>query len=223
VTNDERPKREHHRSHFTRRLEAFSDIVFGLCLAQTAVQLGLPNRAEDLISPHAVLRYVIFFVTFALVAFYWFAHYRMFRLAFEPYPLDVVLNFAFLALTALLPFTMQVNIRFANTPTIGLPFYAGNLLLTSLVMATLLQRGLARRDPTLTADERLGLWKAALRNLAVTGAAAAALIALSVIPPPWTGMAGFAFPLVIVPFMGFVRRRVKTVPARFLPTGVPAA
>jgi hypothetical protein len=48
-------KREHQRTHFTRRLEAFSDIVFGLCLAQSAVQLGLPDRAVDLISPEAVV------------------------------------------------------------------------------------------------------------------------------------------------------------------------
>jgi len=215
ATIDEPPKREHPRTHFTRRLEAFSDIVFGLCLAQSAVQLGLPVSLQDLVGPHGVMRFLIFFVTFTLISGYWFSHYRMFRLAFEPQTLDVVLNFAFLALTALLPFTMQVNIRFGGAP-IALGLYASNLMLTSLVMAALLWRGLARRDPTLSDQERLSLWQAVLRNRILVAAAALALVILQFLPTPWTGMAAFTF-LLMMPAMLFVRRRVKAVPARFLP------
>ena len=76
--------RPEHRSHFTRRLEAFSDIVFGFSLAQLALQLQLPARAEDVLD-HPI-RWVIFFGTFGLITLFWLAHYRMFRLAFEPEP-----------------------------------------------------------------------------------------------------------------------------------------
>jgi uncharacterized membrane protein len=51
-------------AHFTRRLEAFSDIVFGLSLSQLAFQLGVPNRVEVLVEQP--LRYIIFFVSFAV-------------------------------------------------------------------------------------------------------------------------------------------------------------
>ena len=213
MTSEERPKREHYHTHFKRRLEAFSDIVFGLCLAQSAVQLGLPATSADLISGSAIVRYLIFFATFALIAFYWFSHYRMFRLAFEPYPLDVVLNFVFLALTAMLPFTMQANIKFGNGAALG--FYAANLGLASLVMAILSRRGLERRDPSLTADERLAVWRGVLRGYVVVAASLVALVLIAIIPSPWQGMAGFVF-VFMGPFMAYVRKRVTNVPSRYL-------
>jgi uncharacterized membrane protein len=214
---DQKPAREHHRTHFTRRLEAFSDIVFGLCLAQSAVQLAVPDTLHGLVGAHGVMHLFVFFATFAIISVYWLSHYRMFRLAFEPNRLDVFLNFAFLALTALLPFTMQVNIKFSGAP-IALSFYALNLMLTSIVMATLVGRGLARRDPTLTAEERLGLWQAVLRNRMIVVAATVALVSLWFVQEPWTGMAGFAF-MLMLPATICIRRRVKSVPLRFLPSG----
>jgi uncharacterized membrane protein len=204
----EPPKREHQRTHFTRRLEAFSDIVFGLSLAQTAIQLQVPANADEL--NHHFLRYLVFFGTFALIAFLWMAHYRIFRLAFEPEGLDIFLNFVFLAFTALLPYAMQTNIKFQNEP-FALGLYAVSFMGTSLPLLVICLRGLARRDPTLTDAERLLLWKASLRNASVS---IAAFITLTLLPFLPTYFAILPFP-VLMPVMVFIRRRATQVPALF--------
>lgn len=206
----DRPKREHHRTHFTRRLEAFSDIVFGLSLSQTAIQLQVPATADELTSHY--LRYVVFFGTFALIAALWVAHYRMFRLAFEPQLPDVLLNFVFLAFIALLPYAMLTMNKFpGNSVATGL--YAIAFGGTSLPMLLLSLRGLGRRDPTLTEPERLLLWRAVLRNSCVVAAAIATLGLLPFFP---TYFAILPFPALGIA-VGIIRRRVKTVPARFRP------
>jgi uncharacterized membrane protein len=100
-TDGERP------AQFTRRLEAFSDIVFGLSLSQLAFQLGVPNRLAELVNQP--LRFVTFFASFAVICMFWLAHHRMFR-NFVPGRIDVFLNFVYQAFTALVPFGMQVII-----------------------------------------------------------------------------------------------------------------
>lgn len=200
------------RERFKRRIEAFSDIVFGLSLSQLALQLALPDRASELVD-HP-LRYAIFFGTFAIICLTWLSHHRMFQLAFEPYPLDIGLNFAYLAFVAMLPFAMQVNVRFAGT-TVGFGFYVATFVGGSIPMFLLLQRGLERRRPNLSDAQRLDLWRASLRNRFVLGGSIASMVLLA-IPVVGPAIAWIPFPL-----MGFVsgviRRRILDVPARYKP------
>jgi uncharacterized membrane protein len=198
------------RERFKHRLEAFSDIVFGLSLSQLALQLALPAHAADLIQNP--VRYAIFFGTFAIICAIWMTHHRMFQLAFEPDPPDIALNFVYLAFVAILPFAMQVNVRFAGSP-IGFGFYIVDFIGFSLPMFGLLQRGLARCSPHLSGGQRLQLWRAVLRNRLIL---AASLTSLALIP-----LAGVAFAWIPFVFLSFatvaVRRRVHAVPARYLP------
>jgi TMEM175 potassium channel family protein len=202
--------RPEHRSHFTRRLEAFSDIVFGFSLAQLALQLQLPARAEDVLG-HPI-RWVIFFGTFALITLFWLAHYRMFRLAFEPEPFDVFLNFVFLSFIAVLPFAMQANIRFQGAAS-SFALYAGAFAGISFPMCVLMLRGLARRNPSVTEKERLTMWRAVLRNGLVFVASLAALVMLRFYPV-WR--ASLPYPILGAGTM-LVRRLVRSVPSRFEP------
>ena len=202
-----------HRSHFTRRLEAFSDIVFGFSLAQLGLQLQVPANPADLLG-HPV-RWLIFFGTFGIICAFWLAHFRMFRLAFEPQPFDVLLNFLFLAFVAVLPFAMQTNIRFEGDNR-AYALYAGAFAGISLPMLLLLARGLARRNPHLTGTERLQLWRAVIRNALVFGASLSALVLLY-FNPVW---ASIPFPALGIGTM-LVRRFVRTVPARFEPSTPP--
>ena len=96
-----------------RRLEAFSDIVFGLCLSELALLLGIPSKPIDLID-HP-MRYAVFFGSFAIVSAFWYSHHRMFRY-FYPGRIDVFLNFAYLAFAVLVPFGMQAMIKFSGDP-----------------------------------------------------------------------------------------------------------
>jgi uncharacterized membrane protein len=199
------------RERFKRRLEAFSDIVFGLSLSQLALQLELPAKASDLVD-HP-LRFALFFGTFALICLTWLVHHRMFQLAFEPEGLDVALNFTYLAFVAALPFAMQVNVRFAGTET-GFAFYVADFVGTSIPMFCLLQRGLARRNPKLNDVQRLELWRAVVRSRMVLGAS---LVSLALIPLIGAGLAWIPFPLLGAGAT-IVRRVVKTVPERYRPS-----
>jgi uncharacterized membrane protein len=203
------------RERFKRRLEAFSDIVFGLSLSQLALQLELPAKAGDLVD-HP-LRYFIFFGTFAIICATWLTHHRMFQLAFEPERLDVALNFVYLAFVAVLPFAMQVNVRFAGTPE-GFGFYAADFGGGSLAMFLLLQRGIARRSPRLSVRQRLELWRAVLRNRFVLVASIMSLALIPLLGVQWAWLPFFA--LIFV--SAYVRRRIDTVPARYLPPGAAA-
>jgi len=198
------------REHFKHRLEAFSDIVFGLSLSQLALQLALPAHAAELFQ--SPLRYAIFFGTFAIICAVWLSHHRMFQLAFEPDPPDIALNFVYLAFVAILPFAMQVNVRFGGS-AVGFGFYVVDFIGFSLPMFGLLQRGLARRSPHLSEEQRLQLWRAVLRNRLVLGASLASLVLI-----PLVGVVFAWIPFTLISIgTSLVRRRVNAVPARYLP------
>ncbi len=204
------------RSHFTRRLEAFSDIVFGFSLAQLTLQLQLPAEPADLLGNP--LRWVVFFATFALISGMWLAHYRMFRLAFEPERLDIFLNFAFLAAIAVLPFAMQAIIKYSGRDN-SYTLYVAAFLGISLPMVILLWRGLARRKASLSDTERLDLWQAFLRNTCVLLASGIALVSLQ-----FTTVEISSIPyMVLAVLTALLRRVVKTVPARFRPSAPAVA
>ena len=101
------------RQRFTRRLEAFSDIVFGFALAQSAVALEVPRTLADLGSHRVELLY--FVLTFVLIAQFWMIHYRIFHYVFAARTIDVVLNFLLLGTVALLPYALRIWIRFPET------------------------------------------------------------------------------------------------------------
>jgi uncharacterized membrane protein len=161
-------------AHFTRRLEAFSDIVFGLSLSQLAVQLGVPRHVEELVQQPQ--RYSIFFASFAVICAFWLAHHRMFR-HFDPNRVDVFLNFVYLAFTALIPFAMQVLTRFGSTTT-GFAIYGFCFVGTSLSISLLLFRTLTRPGLHLDEDVALGIYRRALINSGVVAVIALSLLLL---------------------------------------------
>jgi uncharacterized membrane protein len=141
----------------------------------------------------------------------------MFQLAFEPDPPDIALNFLYLAFVAILPFAMQVNVRFGGS-AVGFGFYVVDFIGFSLPMFGLLQRGLGRRSPHLSDEQRLQLWRAVLRNRLILGASFASLIMI-----PLVGVVFAWIPFTLISFgTAMVRRRVTAVPARYLPLAVSA-
>ena len=109
------------RRHFTRRLEAFSDIVFGFALAQSAVALEVPKNLSELGAHRTELVY--FAITFVLIAQFWMIHYRIFHYVFAARTADVALNFLLLGTVALLPYALRIWIHFPET-VIGAVAYA---------------------------------------------------------------------------------------------------
>ncbi len=109
------------RQRFTRRLEAFSDIVFGFALAQCAVALEVPKNLGDVLAHADELIY--FLVRFVLIVMFWVMHYRIFHYVFAARTLDVALNFLLLATIALLPYALRIYIRFPQS-VLGSAAYA---------------------------------------------------------------------------------------------------
>ncbi|MDQ6926048.1 MAG: TMEM175 family protein [Candidatus Eremiobacteraeota bacterium] len=127
------------RQRFTRRLEAFSDIVFGFALAQSAVALEVPKNAGDVIAHAGQLIY--FVVTFVVIVMFWVMHYRIFHYVFAARRLDVLLNFLLLAVVALLPYALRIYIQFPDT-ALGSGTYALALGIGLALIAALEYRGL---------------------------------------------------------------------------------
>ncbi len=162
------------QAHYKRRLEAFSDIVFGLSLSELALQLGLPKNPQELIS--SPIRYLVFFGSFGLVCSLWIGHHRMFRI-FRPTRASVALNFVYLAFTVLMPFGMQAFIKYPGNP-IGIGIYLSCYAGTAASMCGLLILGLRAGTEHLGEDERLRVKGNLVRYATLLAVMAGGLIAL---------------------------------------------
>jgi hypothetical protein len=95
----------------TRRLEAFSDIVIGLSLAQLGLTLVIPAHAiEFLTRPAGIFAFV---VTFVIVGRFWWVNFLVFEHYFRPN--RTMVTFSFIALGSLLLqiFALQLYLHFA--------------------------------------------------------------------------------------------------------------
>jgi uncharacterized membrane protein len=155
---------EQDRHRFTRRLEAFSDIVFGFALAQSAFALEIPKTADGLFAKSGDLLY--FAITFILIGSFWIMHYRVFHYAFAARWVDVTLNFVLLAAVALLPFVLRLSIQFQDS-VIGSAGYAAELGVGFSLLAALEYRGLRALGPSMTPKVLHMIQRAYLRHAAV--------------------------------------------------------
>jgi TMEM175 potassium channel family protein len=191
------------RHRFTRRLEAFSDIVFGFALAQSAVALDVPKTLADFGSHRTDLVY--FVLTFVLIAQFWMIHYRIFHFVFLARTADIVLNFLLLGTVALLPYALRIWIHFPET-VIGAVAYA-LALGTGFTLVTVLElRGM--RGLTGAARQR---WV----GIAMRHGVAAAVFVVSLVLFPLIGLSARYEWAMIAPGMILVKR--------FAPRSVPAA
>jgi uncharacterized membrane protein len=162
--------------HFAKRLEAFGDIVIGFSLSQLALQLTLPAHAADLFG-HPI-RFVLFFGTFALVVACWLRMHRIFASAFVPAGVELVMLFAYLGLTALLPFALSANVRYAvnaHDAVYGFALYAGTWAAISATALVLDLFAWQRADRVLDDAQRARLWRAILRGASMVVVTVAAL------------------------------------------------
>jgi uncharacterized membrane protein len=140
-----------------RRLESFSDIVIGFSLAQTAVNLVLPQRAADFVDKPVGI--AAFLITFAVVVRFWLTHSAIFRNFFVPNAVMVFLNFVALALIVLQVYALQLMTHFIGSSNaqvdaaVAARIYSGIFALTFGALALLFALGTYYRWAQL--DERL--------------------------------------------------------------------
>jgi uncharacterized membrane protein len=196
----------------TSRLEAFGDLVFGFSLSLIALRLDVPSRVEELLEP---TRWLTVVITFALICRFWLEHYRIFRHRFVVRGLDMVVNFVFLFGIAILPYAVQVFLRF-KLQLMPFSLYLGDFILVLTTLSFLRARCLWQRrtDPDL--ERRLSDWRRTVAQLAI---AAMAIGLLAVMHRPGADFQGdlrrfgSSAMLAIVVVMFLVRRGVRGLPA----------
>ena len=145
---------------FTHRLEAFSDLVFGFSLSLLATRLDIPADSSQIFE---TTRWSTFIITFTIICVFWLAHYKIFRQHFVPEVPDVAINFIFLLGIAILPYALQIYLRFANDRN-ALVFYFGDFTLVFAALATLRWRALLQRRGDPEPGRRLREWRATVRR-----------------------------------------------------------
>jgi uncharacterized membrane protein len=161
---------------FTHRLEAFSDLVFGFSLSLLATRLDIPTDASQIFVP---TRWSTFIITFGIICMIWLAHYRIFRHHFVPAIADVVINFVFLLGIAVLPYAVQIFLRFPGGRD-AIILYFGDVALVFLGLATLRWRALRQRRGDPDPDLRLRDWRGTVRQFSVSLVVVACLIGMVV-------------------------------------------
>jgi uncharacterized membrane protein len=132
--------------HTVHRLEAFSDIVIGFCLAQAAVNLALPKNAADVGTVWLNANFLL--VSFGIIALLWWFHHRTFSALFVLTPLTVSVNFAILGSLVLSLYFLQIFIHAVASGENVLIFFrlwVSSYLLVYALMAALMLISLISR------------------------------------------------------------------------------
>src|SRR5256714_9625723 len=190
---------------FTHRLEAFSDLVFGFSLSLLATRLDIPTDPAQIFN---AARWGTFIITFAIICMLWLAHYKIFRHHFVPHIPDIVINFIFLLGIAVLPYAVQIYLRFA-TGREALMLYFGDFALVFAALATLRLRALLQRRGDPDGELRLREWRATVRQFTIVLVVAGSLIAMGIGAIPrekFYGAAAGAFVVVTLLTRFAVRR-----------------
>ena len=193
---------------FTRRLEAFSDLVFGFSLSLLAARLDVPSSPAEILNGSKVAGFVI---TFAIICALWLEHYRIFRHHFVARPFEVIVNFIFLFGLASLPYALQTFLRFGAEPK-SLDLYFGDIALILATLSTMRLCGLRQRGRALDEAMRLREWRRVVGQyaLALILALLVAATAMGWITPRTV----FGMPaLVIAVFVFALRKIIRRLPA----------
>lgn len=166
---------------FTHRLEAFSDLVFGFSLSLLATRLDVPAHASEVFDR---TRWATFIVTFGMICAIWLSHYRIFRHRFVARTPDVIINFVFLLGIAVLPYVVQIFLRFATAGGV-IALYLGDFALILAALATLRWRALRQRRDDDDVEVRLREWRGTVRQYILVLVIVAFLFAMNfqAIPP----------------------------------------
>jgi len=163
---------EHHTTGDERtvhRLEAFSDIVIGFCIAQMGVNLLIPKTAAEL--PSIVVGTNAFAISFVLIAIVWWSHHRLFKSLFVLNAVTLILNFAMLGSLVLMVYFQQVGLHFlasGNLPRTAVVLWLVAYALVFTLLATMMWIGLYVRWNALSEEDlRWGLSWAMTNSIAL--------------------------------------------------------
>jgi uncharacterized membrane protein len=149
------------------RLEAFSDIVIGFCIAEMGINLLVPQHSADF---HAIEASIVgFAISFLLISIVWWVHQRIFRTFFILTPITLALNFTLLGSLVLMVYTQQLVLHFmghGNQVVDLLRMWMTSYGLVYGLLSAMLWIGLRERWKTLVdVDLRWGLQRASILSV----------------------------------------------------------
>lgn len=196
----------------TSRLEAFGDLVFGFSLSLIALRLDVPSRVDEVLEP---TRWLTVIITFALICRFWLEHYRIFRHRFAVRTLDMVVNFVFLFGIAILPYAVQLFLRF-EMQLAPVSLYLGDVVLVLTTLSFLRLRGLRQRRLEPDCEARLDDWRRSVAQVSVAVLTTALLGVMhrrgANFQSDWRLFGGYGIPGIIVIAFS-VRRAIHRLPA----------
>ncbi len=195
--------------HTVRRLEAFSDIVIGFCLAQLGLSLVLPKNAGDMFS---LWESATFFISaFILIAVLWWLHHRTFSTFFVLNLPMVVLNFGMLCGLILTLYFLESMVHVAglgqNWSRFFTLFIFSFALVYALVGVMLLVGLLTRRAELSATDFRWAVGQLTSISMAVLFGIIAGTYAATNAHAAYIAYASLALSIVIVLFRRVVVNR----------------
>jgi uncharacterized membrane protein len=140
--------------HTIHRLEAFSDIVMGFCLAQLGLNLVLPRSAGDLESVWASSMF--FILAFFFIALLWWLHHRTFSVYFVLNTPMVAMNFAMLGGLILTLYFFESILHVASAgqnPRVFFSLFVFAFAFVYLLLGMMLLVGLLTRRASLPSAE----------------------------------------------------------------------
>jgi uncharacterized membrane protein len=199
------------------RLIFFSDGVFAIAITLLAIELKVPeieNYSEQELAGSLIKiipHFISFLMSFMVIGIYWISHHRMFFFVANYNYRLLWLNLFFLFYVVLMPFSSNVYGMYSNLNT-AFYLYVGNITMIALLNYTMwnyisklknkLSHGLD--------NPRLSLYYK-LRALSVPICFGIGIL-VSLLPySAWTVTLSRCSPILIFPFMSFLRRRFANV------------
>ncbi len=149
------------------RLEAFSDIVIGFCIAEMGLNLLIPKTASAL--PSIVVGTNGFIISFVLISIVWWIHHRLFKSLFVLTPVTLILNFAMLGSLVLMVYFQQISlhlIAIADRAGEAVQLWLFSYSIVYALLATMMWIGLRVRWRMLAIEDlRWGLSRAILTSV----------------------------------------------------------
>ncbi|MFY9737669.1 MAG: TMEM175 family protein [Candidatus Cybelea sp.] len=118
------------------RIEAFSDIVIGFCLAEIGLGLSIPGTGATLANLGANV--FVFLASFSLVVMLWWNHHRLFKTYLVLTRAALVMNFALLGALVLMLYFLQIGARDITVQGGGPHFFLRLTLLSFAAVYALL-------------------------------------------------------------------------------------
>ena len=175
------------------RLVNLSDAVFAIALTLLAFKVEAPDRVDSFADLAPVLPQALaFFLSFAIVANFWWHHHRLLARIEQIDAVFVVLNLALLGAVALVPFPTELIGLEPGAVAPALVYLALMLIITAVIvlMVHRAERSALWRDDV---DER------ERRELYVGWGAMLPVIIAALIVATWLPLVGLAFLLLTGP------------------------